>query len=557
MQKRRRWVFHGAQKAQNIKESVLHSKGINKKDWDKFLNPSLSNLHDFTMLEGVNEAVKRIDAAIKNEEIIVFYHDYDADGIGGGAVAKEMIEELGGIAKTYSNDRFKQGYGMCISGIDEIIELYGENILVITIDNGIAQVEAANYLKEKSIDLIITDHHEPQEILPHAVSIVNPKLSKKYPFRELCGAGVVWKLLSELYPNKYLDTEKYLDIVALSTVADVVPLLDENRVIVSKGLEIINSCNRPFFEVMKNATEVDEVNSHYTLGFVYGPILNAIGRLGGNIQDAIYALTSKEITNKMSDIIYHLVLANDKRKEMTTEQMEIAEEMLEEMLEKNGRFPSVIVLQNDVFHQGIVGLIAGRLKEKYNRPTIIFSADDNGVAKASARSIDALNLMDALKYSEDLLIGYGGHAPAAGMSIKIENINKFRERINEYVNKVLVEDDFVKEYSYVYQVSPNMVNIDLVNALNELAPFGKDFEKPLIRLCGFKSDPDKVLFMGSEKNHLKLKDNSLDLIVWNGAELYNERIKNPNNINCLGYPEINVWRNQVNMQFIVSGDNIY
>lgn len=549
MKVKRKWLYKGPKEGvKDLIGDILKNRGI--KDREKFLNPSLDHMHSMDGFPDSKKAIQMIKDAIDSKKTIVIYHDYDADGIGGGSAAYLMLKELGAVVYAYSNDRFKQGYGMCHSGIDDILNEHGKKVLIITVDNGISQIESSKYAKDMGLDLIITDHHEPQDEIPVADAIINPKYNNSYPFDSLCGAGVIWKLLSELYPNKQYDTEKYLDIIALSTVADVVPLIDENRIIVAKGIPMIQEGIRPTFNILNELTETTEISSHFTLAYLYGPIVNAVGRLNGDVSMAIKAFTSsskKEIT----EILEEMIEINERRKEMTTEQLESVRESFED-----SNVPSCIVLQRDGLHEGIVGLVAGRIKEEFNRPVIIFSGpNDDGVCKGSARSIEGLDMMDALKDSNELLEGFGGHAPAAGMSIKLENIDEFRKSMIAYSDKTLTEEDFIRKYDFFAQLTPNNITNKLIEDLKSLEPFGKDFEKPLFKLVDFKYS--KVLAMGEEKTHLKLTGQDLSVIGWRQVETFDERVGGKKEIVALGYPEVNNFKGKQLMQFIINEDNFY
>lgn len=544
---KRRWLYKGPNENVNsFMDSLLDERGI--VDKERFLNPSLSHLHDMSGFPDNEKALKFVESAIATSKPIVLYHDYDADGIGGGSAAYLMLKELGANVYTYSNDRFKQGYGMCASGVDEIVVEHGKDILIITIDNGISQVESSKHAKELGVELIITDHHEPQDEIPVADAIINPKYNNTYPFDSLCGAGVVWKFLSQLYPNKWYDTEKYLDIVALSTVADVVPLLDENRVIVSKGIPLIERGERPTFKILNELTETTEITSHYTLGYLYGPIVNAVGRLNGDVSMAVDAFISKS-KKEIRDILIEMIEINEKRKEMTTEQLESVREELD-----LDNIPGFLVLQRDNLHEGIVGLVAGRIKEEFNRPVIIFSkANEDGICKGSARGIEGLNMMDALTANTDLLVGFGGHEIAAGMSIKFSDIDLFREKMIEYAAKNLTEEDYIKKYSFFAQIKPAHITNKLLNEIDMLEPYGKDFEKPLFKLIDFNIE--KVVTMGEEKEHLKLMGSGISVLAWRQANIFDERIGGKRTLTALGTPEVNEWRGRRNMQFVVNQDN--
>lgn len=545
---RRKWKYIGRNKEDPI-ENIALSKDIT--DMEAFLNPKIEDLYDFSLIGNLDKTLNRIKLAIEKGETIVLEHDYDADGIGGASAGYLMLKELGAKVVYRSNNRFEEGYGMCIKGVDEVIDLYGDNVLIITIDNGISQHEAIAYAKDKGIDVIVTDHHEAQDKLPDTSYIVNPKVGE-YPFKGLCGAAVIWKLLTELYPNKEQDTEKYLDIVALSTVADVVPLLEENRVIVTRGLELISEGNRLFFRVIREVTDVDVVNS-FTLGFIYGPVLNAIGRLTGKVDIAVEALVSDD-GERVREIVEELVKINNERKEMSTNQTEVVREHFINM-SKEKDLPYILVYQDDKINQGVAGIVAGRVKEEFNRPAVVFSKEENGIIKASGRSIAKLDMMDMLKSVEDIIIGYGGHDVAAGLSIYKKDLEEFIKRVNIFAKDSLSIEDLIPVYEYVHSFNEKDITLELIRELDKLEPYGEGFPKPLFKICNFSTKRHTLL--GKNDIGLKLMGEKVDLLAWNQADVYKDRIKNMNNITALGFPNINEWKGNVYLQFMVDQDNYY
>ena len=528
----------------NIIDKILSARGITDKDF--FLNGKISDMHDISLLKDGIKATEIIKKSIANNEKIILYSDYDTDGASGAAVAYMMLKELGAKkVDYYTNNRFKQGYGMCKSGIDEILKKHPDTKLVITIDNGIVAFESAEYLKALGIKLVITDHHEQGKELPTADAVVNPKrLDGDYPFDGICGAVVVWKVLRELYEDKN-EANKYLDILAIATVGDVVPLLDENRIIVKEGLKLLRNDNRLSLKILRELTETTNTNS-YTLGFIYSPIFNAISRLEGNINPVIDFLTSED-EDFIKKIVSRLIKINEKRKKETKKQLEKAEKLL-----SNKGIKEVIVLYDESFAEGVVGLIAGRLKEKYNRPTFIFTKNQNGNLTGSARSIEGFDIKKSLDKCEDLLLKYGGHTLAGGLSLKAKNLNLLENKLIEIAKQTLTEKDYAKRFYYVDILKEDDITFDLVKALSQLEPYGAGFPKPLIRLKDF--NVKRVFTMGQNKEHLKLIGEDMSILAWRQSENYAKRGK-PLTVTALGYPEINIYKNNVNIQFVVNQDN--
>lgn len=540
---RRQWIKQGGE-GKTLTDRILSMRGV--KDKDFFLNGTVYNMHDIALMNDGMKAVNIIKESIDKREKIVFYGDYDADGAGGTSVGVMMGEELGGDVSYYINNRFKQGYGMCKSGIDEILELYPDVKLIVTIDNGISALEAADYVKSLGIKLVVTDHHEQGEKLPNADAVVNPKRTDStYPFNGLCGAVVIWKVLREIYENKS-DANKYLDILSISTVGDVVPLVDENRIIVKEGLKLLREDKRLSLKILREMTNTTNINSHFTLAYIYSPIFNAISRLKGEINLVVDFLISDD-EGFIRKSVETLINFNEERKALTNIQLEEAEKELSTKGVKE-----VIVLYNEKFHEGVVGLIAGRLKEKYNRPTFILTKGENGNIKGSARSIEKFDVKKNLDKCSDLLLGYGGHPLAGGLSFIPENLNELENRLIKLAKELLTEEDFIKKFFYVDIINEEDISVELIEELAELEPYGASFEKPLMRLTNF--NVRRCFVMGKEEEHIKLVGNNISLLAWRQAKNYEDR-GTPLRVSALGYPEINIYNNNVNLQFVVNEDN--
>lgn len=530
---------------------VLVNRGIDTPEMiDKFLNDNLNHLHNTREMKDAEKGVQIIKEAVINKEQIVILGDYDCDGTVACAVPVSALRNIGAKVDYYTNNRFTQGYGLMKSSVDEILERYPDTKLIVTVDNGIMAFEGASYAKSLGLKLVITDHHEPGNSLPEADAIIDPKRTDEtYPCKYLCGAGVIWKLMLLLYWELGEDLDYLydkLDMVALATVGDIVPLLDENRIIVKEGLEKIKQEKSLVFKVLREVTGVTEINSHYTLGFVYVPMINAIGRMEGSVDLAIEMLISDD-EDRIREIATYLKEVNDNRKELTISQQETGERLLDEKGIKE-----VVIVSDESFHEGIVGLVSGRLKESYNRPTIVLKKKD-GILKGSARSISGLHLKEAFDKCSDLLLGYGGHEMACGLSLKEENLEAFENRIVEIAKSTFTEDDFVRKYHVDARLKTSEFTLDTVDVLKELEPFGNGFEKPLLMVEDF--EVNKTFFMGEDKTHVKLiGENKLSLIIWREASKYKDRGE-PKKLKALGYPEINVFNNNVNLQFTVDSDN--
>lgn len=539
----RKWIREASGKT--LTDAILSSRGIT--DRKKFLYGKLSDLYDASHFKDGDKAVEILREAIEKGHKIVIVPDYDTDGICGGAVALLMLRELGAKVDYYTNNRFTQGYGLGISSLDDIMKMHPDVKLIYTVDNGISAHEAAEYAKNTlGLQLVITDHHEAGETLPMADAIVDPKRrDATYPFDGICGAVVSWKVLRELYPNKK-DANKYLDILSISTVGDVVPLLDENRIIVKEGLKLLKDDTRLSLRILREMTNTTDISSHFTLGFIYSPIFNAAGRLTGEVRDVIDVIVSED-EEFIREKLTKLINLNEERKALTTTQVEKAEDLLE----KKG-VNEVIVLYDPDFNEGIIGLIAGRLKEKYNRPTVVFTDSENGSLKASARSIEEFDMKKNLDKIADIILGYGGHAMAAGLSIEPDKLSEFEDKMIAIAKDILKPEDFIKKYRYVHTVKEDEIGMDMIDELTLLEPYGAGFPKPLIKLDSF--NVRRCFVMGKEKIHIKLAGEKVSLIGWRMAEDY-ETKGSPLRITALGYPELNIYNNNVNIQFVINEDN--
>ncbi|MDF2879476.1 MAG: recJ [Clostridiaceae bacterium] len=529
---------------------ILLNRGIDTVEKiENFMFNGLNSFYDTRLMKDAEIAVKIIIDSIKNKEEIVIYSDYDCDGICGGAVGVRLLKGLGAVTHVYTNNRFTQGYGMCKSGIDEILKLYSAVKLIITVDNGIVAYEGIQYAKDLGLKVIVTDHHEQGDTIPNADAVVDPKRKDDtYPFKGLCGTGVIFKLMLLLYwemGKRIQNVYDVLDIVAVATVGDIVPIVDENRIIVKEGLKLISEEKKPLFRIFREITGVTTINSHYTLGFIYVPMINSVGRLEGNTEDIIEMLVSED-EEFIKSVIEHLKTTNEKRKEMTKDQCETAEKLLKEKGMKN-----IIVLYDESFHEGIVGLIAGRLKEKYNRPAIVFTKHEGGL-KGSGRSIDNFHLKEVFDELKSLLLGYGGHAKAAGLSIKEENLDRFEEALNKLSEKYLKKDDFMINFNIDCVLNAQKIGVEIVDELKQLEPFGEGFPKPVLVLDNFQAS--QAMYMGEEKNHVKLISDKVSMIIWREAEKYRKKGE-PQKVKAIGYPELNVYKNKVNLQFTVNNDN--
>jgi len=442
----------------------------------QFFKPSLDDLHDPFLLTGMRDAVKRIIKALTDNEKILIYGDYDVDGTNAAAMLYLFLTEIGGNVQIYIPNRFKEGYGISKSGIDEAIQ--NGNKLIISVDCGITAIEETEYAKNYGIDLIICDHHEPGEVLPKALAVLDPlKPGCPYPYKYLSGAGVTFKLMQAISSSIGMKDLpfKYLDFVAVAGAADIVPLTDENRILVKFGLEKLNNDPRPGFKALieKAGLKLGNISSSQIV-FGLAPRINAVGRLG-DANRAIQLLLSKDYEEALH---YAEILDKENRN-----RREIDEEILNEAIQKveseiNLDEETAIILHKEDWHLGVIGIVASRLVEKFYRPSILLTSVD-GILKGSARSIPDFNLYEALKECEDILLQFGGHKAAAGLSIHYDKINDFKKRFNEVAKKNLTPEQLIPTLEIEAIVELNSITPKFRRILDRFAPFGPQNMKPI------------------------------------------------------------------------------
>jgi len=530
----------------------LQKRGISDQDRESFVVAEVASLREPTLMRGIEQAGQLIEQAISNDLHICIVGDFDADGITSTALMLMALRELGGQnVSWYINSRFDLGYGFQVGTIDEIL-LQGPVDLIITVDNGITSFDAVQKAKELGIQVVITDHHEPAETLPNADVIINPKQKDcVYPDQNLAGVGVAFKLVQHLFHHKNLDRRAllYLDLVSIGTVADVMSLLGENRIIVKNGLKLINWKNaRAGIKAIKKVFGIHGDITTYHLGFMYGPALNAQGRMYGIPHMAIELLTTRDAV-RAETIATELFEINRERQQITKTQVE---EALETIGITEKKF---ILYYKPELHEGIVGLIAGRVKEKYSVPTLILTSDkEAGLAKGSARSIPGFDIKKHLiDDCKDLLVKGGGHAMAAGVTVRTQDIEALQERLQNIV-AAYSEDLFKPDTEIDFVFDPQAINLELIDEIQELAPFGAGFMAPVFKMKQFKIQ--RTMYMGTTKQHLKLiHENGLEVVAFGQAEAY-RAAGEPSVIHPIGRPTKNEWMGKVSVQFTVKGENL-
>lgn len=515
----------------------------------KFLDPKYSDFYDPLLLNDMDKATDRILKAIELDDEIWIYGDYDVDGVTSTSLLVNFFSQIGIRVKYYIPDRHKEGYGLNKEAIDYINENNGN--LIITVDCGITSLEEVKHCNKLNMDIIITDHHTCGETLPDAIAVINPnRKDSTYPFKKLAGVGVAFKLVQSISNALKVDIDysSLLPIVAIGTVADVVDLMDENRLIVKKGLELIKETSNVGINALLEVTGLkDKEITGGHIGFVIGPRINAAGRMKYATK-GVELFTSKDY-QKALEIAKELDEENKNRQLVEGRILEEAEEMIKK---NNWDKDNVIVLASKNWHHGVIGIVSSRITEKYYRPSVLISIDENNEGRGSARSISTLSIYDALKDSEELFLGFGGHKQAAGLSIDGNNVDELRNRINTWVEKELEPEDFCQELVIDSIVQVDDISLDTVNQLQKLAPFGMGNSSP--NFLFEDAIVTSIRGVGKEKSHLKLD------VLYKGAEIgcigfnlgyYVESINNTDLIDIIGSLDINEYMGKKKVQVLI------
>lgn len=488
---------------------IMVNRGVKEDEQiRKYLQGTLDDLYEPDLLLDMDRAVKLLQDAMEQKETIAIASDFDVDGIFSSMILYTAFKRCGAECFVETPNRVTEGYGLNRRIVDESLEKGAK--LLITCDNGIAALDAVSYAKEKGFTVIVTDHHEvpfeEQEngeriyIKPEADAIVNPKQKEcTYPFPKLCGAGVAFKLAQVLYREAGIAKEELdplLEFAAIATVADVMDLEDENRIIVKYGLKLLEHTKNKGLQAILRVNQLEgKTISAYHIGFVIGPCFNAAGRLD-TVKIALDLLMCQD--EKQAEILAgRLKAMNESRKDMTVKGFEQAVEIVEQSDLKDDK---VLLVKLEDCHESLVGIIAGRLRELYHKPCIVFVDVEEGV-KGSGRSIEAYNMFEELLKCKDLLERFGGHPMAAGLSLKSENLEELRKRLNE--NTSLTEEDFIPVVRIDVPVPVGYISERFVEELERLEPFGKGNVKPLFAEQHFKILGGSII--GKNKNVFKAK----------------------------------------------------
>ncbi len=506
---------------------ILSSRHLNN-PYSKLASiPTPNNFKD------INIATKRVKKAIECGEKITIVGDYDVDGVVSTTIMLEFFEDLGIKVDYIIPNRFEHGYGLSPKIANKI-----DNGLVITVDNGISAYEASLILKEKNIDLIITDHHTVGEKIPHALAIINPKQEDcTFEFKEICGAQVAWyfcaAIKKELEAN--VDLSSYLDLLTLAIIADIMPMTSLNHTMVKQGLKKIKNSKREAFKLLNQHIQKEFLVSD-DVGFTIAPKINSAGRM----DDASLALDFllSKCQNSAYESLAVLEELNNYRKTLQEDICSRAEKQIKSS-------DKAVVVWGEEWHEGVIGIVASKLSHKFKKPAFIFSINDN-IAKGSARANSQISLYDLISKAKHLLIGFGGHKNAAGLSLEAINLEEFKDIINKELSQV--NDSLHNEFITLGELDVSSVDLEFISIIEEFEPYGLENERPIFNVSNAKLV--KTDLIGKDKNHLKLTLNS-DGFIFEALKFYDNNTNLDNNLNLILSISKNEFRGVVTPTFLI------
>lgn len=484
---------------------VLARRGIDTpQKLNALIDPPHKLPYDPLRITGMDIALRRLYAAVNNGERVGVFGDFDVDGITGTAIISEGLTSLGVSVSPYLPHRVDEGHGLSNQAIDTLAD---EGVtLIVTVDCGITAFDEVDYAKTRGVDVIITDHHLPHDGVPNAVTSLNPKLAGgDYPFFELCGAGIGFKLIQGLFEFYGQPWDPgLLELAALGTIADLVPLLDENRYLVREGLRELGNTQRPGLRALYNSARVDpdEITAE-TVSFQIAPRLNSAGRMGDPM-DSFRLLTTTS-TKEATALTHKLESLNMDRRAASEEAYGIADQLVADLDE----LPPMLVISDERFHRGVAGLIAGRLVDRFRRPAVVIAVEGE-YSVASGRSIPEFNIVAAMESCEDLLVRFGGHSQAAGLTIATEAIPQLKSRLEAYSAEILETQGLVRKVEIDAVITLDELDEVMVRWINDLEPYGPGNTRPIFASIGVKVL--ETFHMGREQQHLRLR------VETNGAQ---------------------------------------
>ncbi len=500
---------------------------------DKFT--TLSSLPNPILFKDMQKSAKRVAKALKNKEKITIIGDYDVDGVVSSFILSDFLEKLSQNIEVIIPNRFSDGYGVSKSIVERL-----EPCLVITVDNGISAVEAAEVCLERGVDLIITDHHTVPKNIPKAYAIINPKQEEcSFPYKEICGAQVAWYFVAAIKQEMRLDFNllEYIDLLSIAIVADMMELKGLNRMFVKKGLKAINNTKRASILSIKEKFEKESFSSE-DISFLLAPLLNSAGRMDSAMKafNFLRAKTMSEATVLLQDMIK----LNEDRKDIEKELFEISETEVD----KN---QNIIVVWGSGWHEGVIGIVAARLTRRFKKPAIVFSVTDDK-AKGSARSVGEVNILSLIEEEKDNILGYGGHKGAAGLSIETKNLPIFKASIEKRVNN-LKKELFISNKEILGEIDAKEIDFELLDILESFEPYGQKNPKPYFLIKNAKVKKTRIL--GKAKNHQKIiiehNNSILESIYFNYQDKVNVGFK----IDILFSISKNYYRGYVTPQLLI------
>ena len=529
-----------------ILSSMLIKRDIKTFDQAKtFFRPNFEMLHDPFLMKDMSIAVERIQKAVEKKESIMIFGDYDVDGTSSVALLSLYLESLGLCVTKYLPDRKNEGYGISINAIDNALKK--KQKLIIALDCGIKAHKQVEYAKKKGIEFIICDHHNPEKNIPKALAVLNPKRKDcGYPYKELCGCGVGFKLVQAIESRHSNDNQiiNYLDLVALAIAADVVPLTGENRVMAFIGLQIINSNPKLGIHCLLKKN----IKKEYTISdlmYYVGPRINAAGRIK-HASLALELLMCNEI-NSAEKLALEIEDLNTSRREI---EKDITNQAIDQVENSSKKLNSIVVFDSD-WNKGIIGIVASRLVDKYYKPSVVFCESSEGFLTASARSIKGLNLFSVISQCEEYIDQFGGHKYAAGLTIKKENLERFKKRFENIVSQKIDNNVFEQKLLIESKINLSEITPKFFRVLKQFEPFGPGNKSPMFLSENLKIN-GKPLELGKEKEHIKLnltQDNKISyssIGFWFSNKFNN--LENKKNFSAVFNIDENNWKDRSSIQ---------
>ena len=547
---RKKWKILNRDLSRSIVDVILENRDLPPDHMDPF---RLSDrIHDPHLLPDMEIGVERIIRAIKNNEKIFIYGDYDVDGITSTALMLYFFKKIDYPVQYQLPHRERDGYGLRNSSVDYLAEQGAS--LIITVDNGITSNEAIDYATSKGIDVVVTDHHLQEAELPAAVAVINPNRNdSNYPFKTICGAAVAFKVIHAL-GQKLLPEDDYkqfllnhLDLVAIGTIADVMPLRDENYALVKFGLKVLANTRKPgLIELKKSAGIREPVLTPISVGFFLAPRLNASGRME-EAGISVELLTTDSI-ERARELSAHLNKLNRLRQEL---QAGYVRDALSQIPAEAEAMHKVIFVENDSWQAGLIGLVSGNLKERFGRPVFAFTRDEAGNYVGSARSVDAFHVTNALTRFSHYFINYGGHQKAAGLTVPEDKFTEFKEEFLAYAEKTIEENELISELTVDSIVDINQLNLATARRIQEIGPFGETNPEPLLLLEGAKIREMRPLSNGKHlKMHIEKSNQIYECVWWNSGD-FKDSVTFGAHIDLVFRLNVNNWQGTERLQLTI------